>query len=148
MASSIDAYRQAIEAHFNTQWADRTPIAWANVDFDPPDDAEWARFSILWGDAFEDSMGGDGVMENVIVGVVMVSIFGPPGGGLGTLNGHANVVRDTFNLKDLGGGIEFGAVSPPAPRTETISSQTGGRADEGRGARVDITAPFEVRETV
>ncbi|HEX7048654.1 MAG TPA: phage tail terminator-like protein [Longimicrobiales bacterium] len=144
MASELRAKAAAIRAHFATEWKAARGytdeqlgerVAWEGVDFTPPA-SEWVRLSILWGDAFEQTMGGPAVGKNEVVGVVSVTLFYPPGRGTGVLEGLADDVRDIFNRAEVS-GVRFGAPSGPKPARER---------DGWVQTTVDV--PFTVEETI
>lgn len=50
----------AIRQHFADGWDGRTPVAWPNVDFEPPEDGSpWVRLTILGADAVQAEFGLD-----------------------------------------------------------------------------------------
>ena len=116
MASEIHAAAAAIAAAVEAAWTGRTPIQWEGLDFRPPN-GPWLRVAILWGEAFEQTIGGPGIGKNEVVGVLSLSIFGRPGRGTGELEAYADVLRDAFNRAEIG-KVRFGAPSGPRPAQE------------------------------
>ena len=136
--------RDPIETHARDQLTPWIPLTFDGVTFEPEDDSGalrefWARLTILYGDAFESTMGDEGVGENVLVGAVVVDLFGPPGHGKGPLIEKADQVRDLFNRKtfDIGDTeIEFQPTSGPGEP----------RVDREGYLVVSLRTPFEVQE--
>lgn len=109
-------------------WAKLKLVPWIALEYDgvtyePEDSAGalrefWARLTILYGDAFEETMGPEDVGHNRITGVAVLDVFGEPGKGTGPLTKKADEARAVFNRITLD-GIEFGPTSgPSAPRVE------------------------------
>jgi len=137
MSSEINVSAEAIASRFDDQWADRTPVAYEGADFDPPKDAPWVRFDIVWGDGFIETMGGTGRGKNRLVGIAQAIVFVPRGQGTGELEELADTVRDAFNRIEVA-SVRFDAPSGPKP--------SGERAPEWLSRLVDC--PFEVEETI
>lgn len=140
MSSAVASVRDSIETHARDQLASWIPLTFDGVTFEPEDSAGalrefWARLTILFGDAFEATMGPEEVGENVVTGVVVIDLFGEPGYGTGPLLEKADMIRDVFNRQALD-GIEFRPTSgPTAPRSEREGWLT-----------VSLRTPFEVDE--
>lgn len=137
MASDLNGAAQSIEQYVEDNWA-ATPIAWEGVDFDPPD-GPWIQVTIRWGDGFIETMGGTGSGTNTVPGVLFINLFDQPGGGAGTIEGHADDIRDLFNRAEIG-GVRFDAPSGPKPATD--------QRDEGEWLQRTVTVPFELIETI
>ena len=76
---AVSLFRQ----HFDREWAKRTPVAWPNVDFEPPEDGTaWVRFSVRAGGADQADMGAERVRDRYD-GVIYVQIMTPKGTGDG-----------------------------------------------------------------
>lgn len=126
--SQLDAWvREPIETHVREELAPWIPLTFDGVTFEPEDDSGalrqfWARCTILFGDAFEATMGDEGEGENMIAGVVVLDLFGSPGAGRGPLLAKADQARSVFNRRTLatdGDPIEFQPTSGPSkPREE------------------------------
>ena len=132
MASALETIEQTILSTFDTGWtaASRTePIAWPNVDFEPPDGA-WVRPEVLWGDGFIETQGSG----NLIVGVLNVGIFVRRGIAEALMFTLCDVVRDIVSRVNAA-NIKFLAASGPQLVT----------GDPEWRHRV-ITTPFEARE--
>lgn len=55
---SYEAAKIAIESTFETAWADSTPIAFDNVEFNvPTDGSSWVRLELMFAPAFQAAMG-------------------------------------------------------------------------------------------
>jgi len=133
VASDMQGVAVTIEQHFETAWAALTEVDYGGGDFEPPD-ASWVRHTIRWGDAFEDSQGPNAR----ITGVVILQLFGKPGGGYGPLTQLGDAARDVFNLVDMDGGIEFRPASGPVEV----------KSDDEAWLQVNVSAAFEVTESV
>lgn len=83
--------REDIEGRLDTNWS-TTPIAFQNVDFDPPDNSEWVRLSILNGETVYNTLGGG--LEHL--GVIMMQIFSPKNIGTATVRGYADTLAGIF----------------------------------------------------
>lgn len=144
MASDLKAAAAAIRTRFADEWqAARgytdaqlaARVEFEGTKFGKPD-AEWARLTILWGNAFVDTMNG----RNVAVGVVSVQVFVQPGNGTGALEGYCDDVRDIFSRKELSGAtymVRFDAASAPRPTPD----------DDGWLVML-VDVPFTAEETI
>jgi hypothetical protein len=74
---SYAAQHNAIRTRFNTQWASATTIAWPNVDFDPPEEESWVRFSIEDAGALVASFGDPGNNTTRHSGLIIINVFSP-----------------------------------------------------------------------
>lgn len=112
---SYEAEHNALRGRFGTQWGATTPIAWANADFKPTDDAAYVRFSIINSDANQQCF-GDATNVYRFPGLVIVQIFAPISKGdkeaLQLADQAANVFR---NWSDVSTGIRF--LVPPTVKT-------------------------------
>lgn len=139
MASNLDAARATIEARISGSWnAGAAPIAWAGVDFTPPDGA-WIEPRILFGDGFELSMQGPSGARNEVVGVLSCNLYVKPGTGQGALNVLADTWRNLFNRVEVS-GVRFGVPSAP----KAVPSRKEGQA----WLQVNVTVSFTVQELV
>lgn len=132
MASAVKTANLAILARVDAQWGTTTDVAWPNVDFNPPDQDQWLRVDVVWGDGFLETMETTG--SNRLYGFVQLTLFGPQGAGLGALMTNIDTARDMLN-RWSGSGVSFGATSGPMPID-----------DEQYAARM-VSTPFDVRET-
>jgi len=84
--------RKSIENRFNTEWT-ATPIAYDNVPFNPPSNADWVRLNIQNGDS------GYRSLESSIrhTGIINVQIFTPINKATKTSRQYADIVSDIFS---------------------------------------------------
>lgn len=96
----------AVRAHFETEWANETPIAWPDVAFTPPERAPWVRFTMLHADGYQASIGDPGNNRQRRVGQVIVQVFQPQGEGSKQARQLADRAVDAFMNADVD-GIHF-----------------------------------------
>lgn len=84
--------RKSIENRFKTEWT-ATPIAFDNVPFDPPSNADWVRLSIINGDSGYRSLGS----STRHTGIISVQIFTPVNKATKTSRQYADIVSDIFS---------------------------------------------------
>jgi hypothetical protein len=60
---------------FTTGWADRTEVAYPNVDFTPPEDAAWVRVTIQHTAGRQVSLGSPGARTFRRFGTIFAQIF-------------------------------------------------------------------------
>ena len=68
-----------ILTEFDTVWADRTPVAHANVDFEPDENSSWARVTVIHSSAAQVSLGSVGSRTFRRFGTVIVQVLVPKG---------------------------------------------------------------------
>ena len=90
--------KSAIENHFRTQWANRTPIVFENGE--SIEQGEWVRFTVIDGKAKQISMGDNPDFRHV--GVAFAQIFTAKGTGSGRAIGLADVVDTIFRNLVIG----------------------------------------------
>lgn len=112
MASGTKTAQSAILSRFQTQWADRTPVAYPNVDFTPPDDEPWVRLDIVWGEASPATMGA--TRRNTLPGVIFINVFHAPGEARGAAHALIDAARDIFNRVEFS-GVRCDVPSGPEP---------------------------------
>ena len=154
MSADLNAAAGAIRDRFRTRWMQargydvdefNRRVQFGATLFNPPDPDEanerfeWVRVSILWADAFELTIGDQGVGENEIVGVVSIAVFVRSGEGEGELETLCNLIRPIFDRVDLG-NLRFGAPSGPKPGPPAVEN-------DGWEQRV-IDVPFTLEETI
>jgi len=132
MASAVKTANLAILARVDAQWSTTTDIAWPNVDFTPPDDEQWLRVDILWGDAFLETM--ESTASNRIYGVVQLTLFGDKGEGYGAMMTNIDTARDILN-RWSGSGLQFGATSGPT------------QVEDEQYAALSVSTPFDIVDT-
>lgn len=140
MSNTVAAVRDVIETHFRDSLGEWIPVTFDGVTYEPETSDGtlrdfWARVTILYGDAFEATMGPEDVGENVLTGVVIIDVFGQPGFGAGPLTEKADEARALFNSKTID-DIEFGPSSGPGVP----------RQDREGWLHVSVRTAFEVHE--
>lgn len=92
-----------IRTRYKTQVADTQslPTQYDNQDFTPPDQAIWARLTILPGESFKVSSGGQGGSRFRTPGVMIVQIFQPFGQGDKEGLELADVVKTAFRSMNV-----------------------------------------------
>ena len=93
---SFAAERASIEERLFDNWL-TTPIAFDNVDFDPPNNSAWIRLNVLNGDSAFTTM-NDGERHT---GVIVIQIFYPKNEGTATMRGYADTIAALFS------GVKF-----------------------------------------
>lgn len=88
---SFAAERASIEGRMAANWA-TTPIAYDNVDFDPPNASAWVRLNILNGDTAYRALEG----KKRYSGMIVVQCFAPKNSGTETLRGYADSIGTVF----------------------------------------------------
>lgn len=106
---SFAAERQSIEERLFDNWL-TTPIAYDNVDFDPPNASEWVRLSILNGSSTFTTMADN----KRHTGVIIVQLFGPKNNGTATLRGYADAISAIFS------GVKFDDVDCDVASLSTV----------------------------
>lgn len=128
MSSAVKTANLAILARIDGQWS-ATDVAWPNVDFEPPDEDQWLRVDILWGDGFLETMAS--TSSNRLYGFVQLTLFGPKGAGYGALMTNIDTARDILN-RWSGSGVGFGATSGPR------------QVEDEQYAALMVSTPFDV----
>lgn len=154
MSADLNAAAGVIRDRFKTRWMQARSYDEAECEarvqfgatvFDPPavdevdEHYEWIRFTILWGDAFELTIGDTDVGENEIVGVLSIAVFVPTGSGEGELETLCSLIRPIFDRLDIE-NLKFGAPSAPKPGPPAVEN-------DGWEQRV-IDVPFTLEETI
>lgn len=110
--------QEALYARWAEGWVDeddapRTPYAFGNEPFDPPD-GPWARFSVVRQPGGSGTMGSPGNRKMDRVGRVFIQLFEPPLNGVGNLSDLAEAAAHIFeNCRILGThDIRFAEVEP------------------------------------
>lgn len=128
--------RKAIGQTFKTEWVvgvdPRTPIAYPNKAFTPPDSA-WVRLAIVNGETLRLSLGPNG--EHRWAGIVYVQVFVPQGSGDGEARSLADeaakIFRDRALATDDGGSITF-----RSPSIQQIGP-------DGRWWQLNVICPYQ-----
>ncbi len=113
-----------------------------NAPINPPDDAEWIRFSIKPGDATQVSIGGSASSGQPVrertMGIAIAQIFTPLGGGDAPAMATAEAIKATFRRTT-------------ATVPVTVQFRTPEITFVGRSAKwwqVNVTCPFFSDEVV
>ena len=105
----------------------RTPVAWPNAAFTPPDDEPWVRLTILGGDGRQVATAGRRLRR---VGVVKVQVFVPEGSGDPQARSIADEVASLFEAGTYE-GIRFRA------------SDLEHVGPDGASYQLNVSIPFE-----
>lgn len=109
--------KETLHQRWENEWVDgaepRTPYAYENEKFDPPD-GQWARFSVKRMPGGPGTLGPKGHRKMDRVGRVFIQLFEPPLGGTGNLSDLAEAAAKIFeNCRLLSDhDIRFGTVEP------------------------------------
>ena len=98
---TVEEIRSATMASIASTWATKTVINMPNQPFTAPTNAAWIRPRLKFGETFYGEIGDAGGI-GVRTGVLMISIFVPPGTGIKIANGYANTLEKLFRRKDIG----------------------------------------------
>ena len=103
MSSGYASELQAIESRFATEWNDRTPVAYHNVPFVPPENppAPWVRLTVLSGQSSQASMGDTALFRHS--GVIDVTVFVPAGTASKGARELVDAVAEIFRRKQFSG---------------------------------------------
>lgn len=125
------AQHAAIRTRFSTLWATLTPVAWPNMDFTPPDNGSWARFTIKDAMAWNASCGDPGNNLQRHVGSVIIELYVLSGTGDGPALALIDTAISIFN------GYEIpGLVFREVPFCRQIGI-------DNRWYHTNVIAPFE-----
>lgn len=105
---SFAAFRQAIEAAFDTAWAGTTAIKWENVDFTEPAD-EFVSFQLVPQNVEQISISATPTMRED--GVIRVTIHVRPSIGTARTEALADLVAAALQRASLPSGVECYATS-------------------------------------
>lgn len=97
--------RAAIEGHFATGWAGRTPVGYDGHTFTPA--AGSVRLTILDGEGRQASIGAPGSNVARYAGVVAIQVFTEGGKGTAASRVVEDAISEIFRNKTAG-GIRFG----------------------------------------
>ena len=92
----------AVRAYFNTEWFNLTPIAWPDINFNPPNET-WVRFSMKNNDGFQASIGSPGNNKFRRTGMVYIQVFQKEGQASTDARAKADAAADIFLANDLDG---------------------------------------------
>lgn len=103
---SFEVERQILEGQFKTGWnasgASAVPIFWDAVPFEPVDGSPYVRVTILNGDSYPASIGGE-MGRNF--GFFIVDIFGSESTGSSVCRQLADYVKTIMSLKNINQGV-------------------------------------------
>jgi hypothetical protein len=106
----LESISTSLVAHFNTQWANATPIAWDNVTFNATNVPEYVNFTVLPNKQFQASMGSPTSNRYRQQGMITVRIFTVLNRGAKRAMQLADQVAAIFRSKTIA-GIVFSAPS-------------------------------------
>lgn len=110
MASALDTATRALETRLQTAFP-TTPTAWPNVEFVAPVGELWLRPTVIWGMGVLHTMLPR--RENLVLGILQVSVFAPLAEGAGPALAVSDQVRQLYNRVVLG-AVRCDAASGPA----------------------------------
>jgi hypothetical protein len=123
---------------FAAEWANRTPVAWPNANFTPPQGQPWVRFGVFPAHAAQVSMGGAGNRRFRRSGLLIIEVFTPAGRGDGEANVLAEQVAAIFR------GVTAEGVRYAGPKGES-PRRLPGRVD-GAWYQVPVHVPYQSDE--
>ena len=114
-AATAATIRQRFDTEFTLVRA-TVPVAYANRQFTPPDNAEWVRLNIVEGESVLAGLGGTGANLYRNSGLVVAQIFVPVAVGDGLAYEIADDIAAIFRGK-LVAGVHFRApaTAPAGP---------------------------------
>jgi len=124
-----DEERAAIEAKFQTDWADATPIAWDNVKHQYTPDESFVELSIINGVADQISLGNNPLHRHM--GIILVKINTPIDNGTGVALTYADTIMAIFR-----NALTFSGITCRTPRAEKVGEVDG-------WYRVNAIMPFQ-----
>lgn len=100
--SGFESQRAAIEAHFTTEWASRTPISYEEVPYTPIAETAYVAIWINAGSAIQVSFPAG----YRYTGIVQVDINCPLNVGTKVISEHADVVSPIFMGQQVSSGSQ------------------------------------------
>jgi len=134
--TTVAEARSAIEAHFTTEWAARTPVELENVSFTPPTSDPWIKLMIHVSNGEQITLGQPGERVFRSYGTVTVQLHTPAGTGLGT-----SYVANVQAAKDA---FEGSVIGSSAVRTRNVGVTEIGAS--GGWHLTNISAQFDFDE--
>lgn len=114
------------------------PVHYQNVTPDSQPNAPFVFFEILWGEAFQASIGSPGANTYRHPGVAMAHIFVKTNTGTKTVTEHAGTIAALFRTQHFGGvRCETPSIGRPGPGD-----------DDGNWYRVTVSIPFTFDATL
>jgi len=92
--------RLAIENRLEEYW-NITPIAWANVDFDVPNNNDWIKLSILNGKSSYRAIN----YKKRHTGVISIQVFTPVNTGANKVREYSDTIASIFDSKKFNGVV-------------------------------------------
>lgn len=137
---SFGTARNAINAAFDTAWADQTPVEWPNVEFTKPNPkSAWVRITVD-GNLAGQAGFGDGVLHRNS-GLIFVQVFIPDNDGPADADTYAQSAANALQYKridHISGGRPL--------RTWGATQRTVGNQDGWY--QVNVTIPFDYDEVI
>lgn len=101
---STGAARELIYARFVNAWGTTSDYVLGNESFEPPENDEWVRLTVLHLDSGFETLGGAGNRRVRRRGSITAQIFVPVGTGMDVSDTLMTTIRDLFE------GVSFGGV--------------------------------------
>lgn len=119
-----------IQSEFNTRVTigESLPTQWPNAVLNPPDDSEWCRVDVMFGEDLQVSIGSS-THRFRTPGIMQVRLFSPVDKGQKTVIGFADTIESEFRV------VSYNGVVFRTPRTAVH-----GRKD--RWWEVAVSCPF------
>lgn len=128
--------REAIYQRFVNEWGSTLVYTFDNEDFNPPDNASWARVAVRHLASTQETLGASGNRKFARRGSVFVQIFTLQDTGTANVDTLATKVREMFEGRDIAGtNIRF---------YDVIVQETG---PSGKWYQTTVEAQFEYDET-
>jgi len=103
--TSTQTARETIYQTFVTDWANATPVTFANEDFSPPTDTPWVRLAVLHFTGNQETLGEVGNRRFRREGQISIQVFTPLNDGLRDIDALVQSARQIFEGRTLTGPI-------------------------------------------
>jgi len=144
MSAAFEPIRKALAAFFEAGWKDggqpRTPVAWPNVSFKPPENRPWVRFTILSAEARRHLITGSRQTGQRITGLVVIQVFTPAGSGDGAAMTLADQAKELFSERRIEVAAGKDPLATAVPEARVIGA-------DREWYQVNVSTPFEYLET-
>lgn len=132
---SWESMCNTIRSRFKTLVADAVPLQtqYDNMKFNPPDNTNWCRLTIVQGSTDQVSIGAPSSNRERTLGVMIAQLFAPVEAGDGTILGIADDVRRAFK-RVTASGVTF--------KTPYLAK----RGREGDSWQINVMCPFYADE--
>lgn len=127
MGTEVDILTAALD-RVDT-YATALPIAWPNVNFEPPASGLWIEAAVLPNETGEIGWGADARRE--YLGLIQIAIYFRPGTGIVTATEEAEAIADHFPKGLVIGPVEIAGRGSLAPAIY----------EEGKG-HIRVTIPY------